>query len=205
MSDLTRILDALLEELTGRGSPIRQFLAPPLSLSVIKQLISRIDADVHPDVSEVFAWHNGIDQTALTASPTPYASIIPSHREFLPLEGALVEYERRRRLAARIAEMPMRDPAGGKLTKVTVDEVWSKSWFPVFFGGGSESIYVSNAKDGVGSVWIDTVQSDPERLFDSLAAAINAVTKALNSGVLQIVDGAYALETLPEAGAVGRI
>lgn len=50
---------------------------------------------------------------------------------------------------------------------------------PLFEGGGSEVIFISNGEADAGSVWLHPVQDAPRRLYDSLGDAADAVRMAL--------------------------
>ncbi len=72
---------------------------------------------------------------------------------------------------------------------------------PVFQGGGSEVIFISNDEDHAGAVWLHPVQDAPRRLYDSLGDAAYAVRMALIDGRLMLDEiGVFTLESTMSAG-----
>ena len=58
MTDVSRRLDALVAELTRRGSPIATFLEPGLPKKEIRSRLAAAGAHAHPDVVSLYGWHN---------------------------------------------------------------------------------------------------------------------------------------------------
>ena len=100
-------------------------------------------------------------------------------------------FARWRNHAAEDAAVPVRQ-RDGSWRAPDPEEVWSRQWFPVFEGGGSELIFISNEESDPGSVWRHPIQDDPRRLYNSLGEAADAIRQALVDGSLEIDGvGAY--------------
>ena len=200
MSEAVAALQALLEELTRHGSVLADHLEPGLPRDQVRALIRQAGARPHADVIELYAWHNGFDRFRVPVGPNGIASLVPSHQEFNPLGETLDVYVQRRSIAEGIGATPMRTRGGGWET-IDPDTVWSRDWFPIFEGPGSEVIFIDNSTDAAGSVWLHPVQDSPRRLFSNLADAMNAVRLALVEGRLELdAAGAFTYDSSRAAG-----
>lgn len=145
----------------------------------------------HSDAVSLYAWHDGFDRFSVPVGPHGMPSLFPSHREFNPLEEILTVFVDWRDRADAEATISVRQP-GGSWGHLDPDAVWSRLWFPVFEGGGSEVVFISNDDADPGSVWLHPVQEAPWRLYDTLGEAANAIRQALIDGSLEIDSvGAY--------------
>ena len=185
MSDPTRALEALLTELTRRGSPLANFLEPGLPAAQVEAQLAALGANPHPDVIKLYGWHNGFNRFRVPTSSNGILSLVPSHPEFNSLEEMAEVYLRRRQIAEGEAATPVRYVDRGWMT-IDPEDVWSRSWFPIFEGGGSEVIFIDNIGPEAGPVWLDPVQDSPRRLYDSLADAMDSIRGALVDGRLQL-------------------
>jgi hypothetical protein len=81
------------------------------------------------------------------------------------------------------------------------EQVWSRSWFPVFKGGGSEWLFLNGQAGDEGSLWMHPIQDSPRRLYKSLSDAAVAVRQALIGGSL-VLDGVgvFTRESARKAG-----
>ncbi len=183
MSEVSRALDALVAELTGRGSPLATFLEPGLPEKEVRSRLSAVGAQAHSDVVSLYGWHNGFDRFRVPTSSQGMVSLVPSHLEFNHLGEAVELFARLVKMANQEAEIPHR-LADGSWGSIDPDQIWSKAWFPIFQGGGSEVVFVSGEKGEDGSIWVHPIQDSPRRLFDSLADAADAVRHALIDGRL---------------------
>ena len=128
VSDLTDALDTLMAQHQRIGSPVPGYLRPGLSADNVRKRISAsIALDASPDVVDVFAWHDGIDNEAWMRDGvgTGFARLF-GDAHFAPLDGAVREYRERiegDELTARYS-----DPGAAV-------ETWRPSWFPVFSQG----------------------------------------------------------------------
>jgi hypothetical protein len=195
MSDPRPALEALLVELTRRGSPLGRYLRRGLQEDEVVSKMSVNGALPHADVVALYAWHDGFDRFDVPVSPEGFVSLFPAHPEFNPLDETLQVFQQRRELAEAEATVPVRH-ADGSWNKTDAEQIWSRSWFPVFEGGGSELIFISNSESQAGSVWLHPVQDEPRRLYDSLGAAADAVRLALVDGRLVLDDsGVFTVES----------
>lgn len=195
MSDPRPALEALLGELARKGSPLAGHMRPGLHADEIVSRMSAVGAHPHADVVSVYAWHDGFDRSRMPTSPEGLVSLFPSHREFNPLDETLQLYARWREMAEADAAVPVRH-ADGSWRAPDPEQVWSRSWFPIFQGGGSEVIFISNDEDHAGAVWLHPVQDAPRRLYDSLGDAAEAVRTALIDGRLMLDEtGVFTLES----------
>jgi cell wall assembly regulator SMI1 len=191
VSDPRPALNALVDELTRRGSPLKAHLRPGVPYEEVAARLSAAGAIAHADVVALYAWHDGFDRFSVPVGPDGVASLFPSHPEFNPLEEMLAVYSRWRDHAEEDATVPVRQ-RDGSWRAPDPDEVWSRLWFPVFEGGGSEVIFISNEDADPGSVWRHPIQDDPRRLYNNLAEAADAMRQALIDGRLEIDSvGAY--------------
>jgi cell wall assembly regulator SMI1 len=200
VTDPVRALDALLAELTSRGSPLAKYLEPGLAADHVDARLRELGSRPHSDVIDLYGWHNGFDRFRVPTSSNGLVSLVPSHQEFNPLEEAAKLYVQWREIAERLAATPIRDIDGAWRT-IDPEETWSRSWFPIFQGGGSEAIFINNGDHDAGSVWLHPVQDAPRRLFDTLADAIDGVRQALVDGRLRLDGhGVFTLESSIESG-----
>ncbi len=200
MTEPTQALEALLTELTRRGSLLANFLEPGLPSEQVEARLVELGADPHPDVIELYGWHNGFDRFRVPTSSNGIVSLVPSHVEFNPLEEAAELFVNWRQRAESAGATPVRDIDGVWRT-VDPEEVWSRSWFPIFQGGGSEVIFIENRDHDAGSVWLHPIQDAPRRLYDSLADAIESVRQALVHGRLQLDShGVFTFESYIASG-----
>src|SRR6266851_281336 len=185
MSDPRPALDALLDELTRRGSPLSAHLRPGLPDQQVAARMSAAGARAHADVVSLYAWHDGFDRFSVPIGPDGMASLFPSHPEFNPLEEMLTVFAQWRDRADAEATVPVRQP-DGSWDQPDPEKVWSRLWFPVFEGGGSEVIFISKDDADPGSVWRHPIQDAPRRLYNTLGEAADAIRQALIDGRLEI-------------------
>jgi hypothetical protein len=186
MSDSTPALEALLAELTRNGSPLATYLQPGLSEAEIRSRMAAVEARPHADVIALYRWHNGFDRFRVPTSTNGMLSLVPYPPEFNPLDEPLEVFAQLRHFAETEAAIPHRHQGSWK--SLDPDHIWSRAWFPIFQGGGSEVIFITSEQSDAGSVWLHPVQDAPRRLFDTLADAMDAVRMAL-------VDGRLALDS----------
>jgi hypothetical protein len=195
-----KALDALLDELTRRGSPLATYLRPGLPRDEIAARMSAVGAVPHPDVISLFAWHDGFDRFQVPVSSEGLVSLVPSHMEFNPLNELLDTFSSWRKFALSEGQVKYRGPLGSWIY-LDPDELWPPTWFPIFEGGGSEVIFISNEAGDPGSVWRHPVQDQPLRLYDSLATAADDVRGALVEGRLLLDSlGVFTLESRTRSG-----
>lgn len=200
MSDPRPALEALLAELTRRGSPLADHMRAGLPVHDVVSRMSEAGARPHADVVSLYAWHDGFDRFQIPTSPNGMVALLPSHREFNALDETLEVFAQWREMAEADATAQVRQ-ADGSWRKPDPERVWSRSWFPTFQGGGSEVIFISNEEADAGSVWLHPVQDAPRRLYDSLGDAVDAVRMALTAGRLVLDDaGAFTAESRRRAG-----
>jgi hypothetical protein len=101
------------------------------------------------------------------------------------MDETLQLFAQRREMAEADAAVPVRR-ADGSWSAPDPEQVSSRSWFPVFQGGDSEIIFISNGEDHAGAVWLHPVQDEPRRQYDSLGDAAHAVRMALIVGRLML-------------------
>lgn len=200
MSVVARGLDALVAELTRKGSPLATFLQPSLPEKEVRSRLSSAGAHAHSDVISLYGWHNGFDRFQVPISSQGMVSLVPAHPEFNSLDETLELFVSLVKMAKEQAEIPQR-LAGGSWGTTDPDEIWPRTWFPIFQGGGSEVVFVNNQKEDDGSVWVHPIQDSPRRLFDSLADAAGAVRQALADGRLLLDEkGVFTRASTKEAG-----
>jgi len=200
VNDPRPALEALLGELTGRGSSLGDHLRPGLEINEVMSRMSEIGAQPHADAVSLYAWHDGFDRFRVPASPEGLVSLFPSHQEFNPLDEMLQLFAEWREMAEADVAVPVRQ-ADGSWRAPDPEQIWSRFWFPVFQGGGSEVIFISNDEASSGSVWLHPIQDAPRRLFDSLGDAADAVRVALIDGRLVLDNtGVFTLESRRRAG-----
>ena len=200
VTDLTQALEALLMELTRRGSPLANFLEPGMPTAQVEARLVELGADPHPDVIKLYGWHNGFNRFRVPTSDNGIVSLVPSHCEFNPLEEVAELFVSWRQRAESEGATPVRHIVGGWMT-TDPEDVWSRSWFPIFQGGGSEVIFIENRDPDAGSVWLHPIQDAPRRLYDSLAGAIESVRQALVDGRLQLDNhGVFTSESYLASG-----
>lgn len=186
MSSLSDALDALVLELTNRGSPVSTLLLPGLAEEEVRSRLSAAGAQAHSDVVVLYAWHNGHDRFRAPVSSQGIASLFPWYIEFNSLDESIETFADLLRIAQR-----SRDP----------EQVWSRSWFPVCKGGGSEWLFLNSQAGDEGSLWMHPIQDSPRRLYKSLSDAVLAVRQALIDGSLVLDSvGVYTRESAQEAG-----
>ena len=171
MSRLAESLNALVGELTTRGSPVSSLLVPGLAEEEIKSRLSAAGIRAHPDVISLYAWHNGLDRFRAPASSDGIPSLFPLHMEFSALDESIETFADLLRNAQRFPDS---------------EQVWSRSWFPVFKGGGSEYLLVNGQSHDGGSLWAHPIQDAPRRLYNSIADGAAAVRQALLDGHLAL-------------------
>jgi len=184
VTDPTQALDALLAELTRRGSPLANFLEPGLPAGQVEARLAKLGAEPHPDVIKLYAWHNGFDRFRVPVSENGFVSLVP-FQEFNPLEEVAEVYVEWRQRAESEGATPVRHRDGLWRT-IDPEDMWSRRWFPIFQGAGSEVIFIDNRDGSAGSVWRHPVQDSPHRLYGSLAEAMDSVRQALMDGRLQL-------------------
>jgi hypothetical protein len=183
---VTEELDALVVELTRRGSPVSTLLLPGLAEEEVRSRLSAAGAQAHSDVVVLYAWHNGLDRFRAPVSSQGIVSLFPSYMEFNSLDESIETFADLLRIAQRL-----RDP----------EQVWSRSWFPVFKGGGSEWLFLNGQAGDEGSLWMHPIQDSPRRLYKSLSDAAVAVRQALIDGSLVLDSvGVFTRESAREAG-----
>jgi hypothetical protein len=184
VSDVAAAVDALLHELTRRGSPLTTHLNPGLPVDEIVRVMREIGAQPDADVVQLYSWRNGFDRFQVPHSDNGIASLVPSHQEFNQLNEAADLFTQRRKLAE------------GEAVYMNPDDIWAREWFPVFEAPGSEVIFVNNGPNDPGSVWLHPLSDEPQRLFDSLAHAFDAVRTALSVGFLELdARGVFTFES----------
>jgi hypothetical protein len=128
VSDLTNALDALMAQHQRIGSPVPGYLRPGLPADSVRERISAsVGLDASPDVIDVFAWHDGIDNEAWVRDGvgTGFARLF-GDAYFAPLDGAVREYRERIETDEVVARYSTPDSAV---------ETWRRSWFPAFCQG----------------------------------------------------------------------
>jgi cell wall assembly regulator SMI1 len=200
MSDPRPALEALLGELTRRGSSLSSRMRPGLPADEVVSRMSEAGARPHADVVSLYVWHDGFDRFRVPISPDGMVALFPSHREFNPLDDTMMLFAQWREMAAADAAVPVRQ-ADGSWGRTEPEQVWSRSWFPVFHGGGSEVISISNDEANAGSVWLHPIQDAPRRLYDNLSDAAEAIRMALIDGRLVLDSkGVFTLESIGRSG-----
>lgn len=175
-------------------------MRPGLPADEVVSRMSEAGAHPHADVVSLYVWHDGFDRFRVPTSPDGMVALFPSHREFNPLDDTMMLFAQWREMAAADAAVPVRQ-ADGSWGRTEPEQMWSRSWFPVFQGGGSEVIFISNDEDHAGAVWLHPVQDAPRRLYDSLGDAAYAVRMALIDGRLMLDEiGVFTLESTMSAG-----
>src|SRR5262245_50068337 len=97
MSSLTDALDRLLLEHERVGSPVPRFLRSGLPPAIAQARIEAVlGIPPHPDLVELFAWHDGIDDErwAHEGAGTGFARMF-ADAHFAPLDDAIGEYRER--------------------------------------------------------------------------------------------------------------
>jgi cell wall assembly regulator SMI1 len=199
VTDATQALEALLAELTSRGSPLANFLEPGLPAAHIETRLAELGAEPHSDVIKLYAWHNGFDRFRVPVSDNGIVSLVP-FEEFNPLEETADVYFSWRQAAERDGATPVRH-IDGLWRTIDPEDMWSRRWFPIFQGPGSEVIFIDNRDVSAGSVWLHPVQDSPRRLYGSLAEAMDTIRQALVDGRLQLdSDGVFTHESYLASG-----
>ena len=176
---LVESLDALVSELADRGSLVRSYLQPGLSPAQIKREAEQRDALLHPDVTTLFAWHDGFDIERWRGDAVNL-ELLPGF-EFRPLSDALDQFELSRSIAGDLS---------AKWGGLKEDQVWAATWFPVVSLDG-RSIFVKADAGDEGSVWYDPLEDEKHRIFDSLTDAVDSVRAKLRDGSLTVIDGGF--------------
>ena len=97
-------------------------------MATVRQRISRsVGIEAAPEVVELFAWHDGIDDRAWTQDRvgTGFARVF-GDAHFAPLDDAIREY--RQRIEGDVVTARYASPGAAVTT-------WRRSWFPVFCQG----------------------------------------------------------------------
>lgn len=182
-------LDAVVGELSDRGSPLCAYLQPGLSPQEIHREAEQRDAVLHPDVVTLFGWHDGFDVARWNDDEVNLA-LLPGF-EFRPLNDALDQFELSRSIGGDLAQ---------KWGGLDQDDVWAATWCPIASLDG-RSIYISADAADYGSVWFDPVQDEKRRLFASLSDAVEDVRSKLEAGTLTVTDaGLITGDWVPQAG-----
>jgi cell wall assembly regulator SMI1 len=163
---------------------LASFLEPGLPAGRVEARLAELGAEPHPDVIKLYAWHNGFDRFRVPVSDNGIVSLVP-FEEFNPLEQVAEVYFSWRQAAERDGATPVRH-LDGLWRTIDPEDMWSRRWFPIFQGAGSEVIFIDNRDVSAGSVWLHPVQDSPRRLYGSLAEAMDSVRQALMDGRLQL-------------------
>ena len=126
MSELTEALEALLREHARIGSPVPGYLRPGVPPDRVRsQIVDAIGLEPHPDLVELFGWHDGIDDEAWVrdAAGTGFARLF-GDTHFAPLADAVASYRESIEIDATTA-----------LYSDGAIETWKASWFPAFCQG----------------------------------------------------------------------
>jgi hypothetical protein len=174
---LIESLDALVSDLSDRGSPLRSYLQPGLSRHEIQREAEQRDAVLHPDVVTLFGWHDGFD-VARWNDDEVNLELLPGF-EFRPLNDALDQFELSRSIGGDLSQ---------KWGGLDQDDVWAATWCPIVALDG-RSIYISAGAADYGSVWFDPLQGEKVRLFASLNDAVDDVRSKLQAGTLTVTGG----------------
>lgn len=186
---LIESLDALVGDLSDRGSPLRSYLKPGLGRQETQREAEQRDAVLHPDVETLFGWHDGFDVARWNDDEVNLA-LLPGF-EFRPLYDALNQFELSRSIGGDLS---------AKWGGLEQDQVWAVTWCPIVSVDG-RSIYVSAGAADYGSVWFDPLQDEKLRLFASLSDAVEDVRAKLQAGTLNVTDGGLITGGwIPEAG-----
>ena len=186
---LLESLDALVGDLSDRGSPLRSYLQPGLSGHEIQREAEQRDAVLHPDVVTLFGWHDGFDVARWNDDEVNLA-LLPGF-EFRPLNDALDQFELSRSIGGDLS---------AKWGGLKQDQVWAATWCPIVSLDG-RSIYVSADTADYGSVWFDPLQDEKRRLFNTLSDALEDIRTKLHAGTLAVTDGGLITGPwIPEAG-----
>ena len=186
---LIESLDALVSDLSDRGSALRSYLQPGLNRHEIQREAEQRDAVLHPDVETLFGWHDGFDVARWNDDEVNLA-LLPGF-EFRPLSDALDQFELSRSIGGDLS---------AKWGGLEQDQVWAATWCPIVSLDG-RSIYVSADATDYGSVWFDPLQDEKRRLFNSLSDAVEDIRAKLQAGTLTVTDGGLISGSwIPEVG-----
>ncbi len=181
MSDASTRLAGLLAELEGelrgQGCPLVERLAPGLPAAALDAPASR-GLPLSEEARVWWAWHDGVPDAHIRVRD----HTLEGTWELLPVERALVEYDRSRDVAAQVA-------APG----LEAEWLWASSWLPLVQRSNGDTIAVDCAvPPGVPTTLRLIYWDDPEHIAatqPSLAALVEVWLLALRSGAWRYEPG----------------
>ena len=121
------VLEELLLAEEASGSPIRRYLRPALSSAEIRDRLLGIGLAAPDELVELYAWHDGTDQSAWLADSHHNNLCLLPFARFVPLDQAVSDYLELKRTWQDTDwyedYLAGNDPGWG---------YWRTEWFPVF-------------------------------------------------------------------------
>jgi cell wall assembly regulator SMI1 len=191
LDDLKPVLERLFIALDRLHVPIVSSLQPGLAEEVVARLLSRVPYDLPPDLSELYKWRNGAQESAASRELFPGGM-------FLALSQAVTTYQG---LVAAATE-------ASKNSGLDVKDVYDPCWMPMFIdaGGNLHAIKVGNDPD-VGSVWEIPIEDPQNRrvISENLRDFIDTITRRWENGTYYLSqDGGMPRESYPRLAAERR-
>jgi hypothetical protein len=178
MSELVEALDRLVSEHRRIGSPMPDFLVPGIHPDDVRARLGDLGLKPPEEVVELFAWHNGSDDSAFLDSgaglgyPRPFDDVF-----FGTLDEAIAFYGDCLKIDRNVVAT-YGDPAAA---------IWRLSWFPPFSGGlPSYGIECDPTVPSAGMVfepqWHPPIEGSEHPRFRNLTHLVQSVVRRFEAG-----------------------
>lgn len=158
-NEVRQLLEQIARHHDRLGTPLRKALRPGLDPHDLKR---DLPFELHPDITEIFMWHDGLDWDKWHGSGSP--ALFPIYGSFLPFNN---------RADAALGMIDDLEHAGVEAP------FWKRGWFPILGGGGLDEIVVDSDENSpsYGRVWFSSIEEmSSQYLADNVAALLRTVS-----------------------------
>jgi hypothetical protein len=186
LTDALAMLEAILSRSRAAIVPL---LHPGIAEAEVISLLRGIGLTPSVEVVTWFGWHDGAGTRGV---PTAAIELVPGG-EFYDLQHLCGEYQQTRSIAEEVASRGAEGPLKTGI-RLTADEIWAVSWFPLLrlFGKGFLAVDLAGNDDSTSPVHVVWHDMEPDEVvWESMRSFVEDTIARFEEGVYSIDDDGF--------------